>query len=182
VIRADALRAAAAVDVGAEALARAARGGDDEAFAELVARYQRRLLGFAYQQLRDPHEAQDLAQEVFVRLYRGLRRYDVERPFEPWFWRLAANVAVNYSRARSQGPDKAEALVELAAPVRDDTDLAEALAELDPTARLPLLLHYYSGLSLEEVAGALAITVPAVKSRMHRARSLLRRALVESGV
>jgi RNA polymerase sigma-70 factor (ECF subfamily) len=181
VIRAQALRGAPAVDIRAEALARAASGGDDEAFAALVARYQRRLLGFAYQHLRDPDEAQDLAQEVFVRLYRGLHRYDTERPFEPWFWRLAANVAVNYSRRRGPERGGVEAFAELAAPVRDDADLTEALAELEPAARLPLLLHYYSGLSLEEVASALSITLPAVKSRMHRARGLLRRALVESG-
>jgi RNA polymerase sigma-70 factor, ECF subfamily len=180
VIGAESLRARATFDARPEALARAATGGDDEAFAALVARYQRRLLGFAYQHLHDPDEAQDLAQEVFVRLYRGLHRYDAERPFEPWFWRLAANVALNYTRRSVIGRGAAEPPEHLAAPISGDADLSEALAELDPQARLPLLLHYYSGLSLEEVASSLAITLPALKSRMHRARGLLRRALVEA--
>lgn len=179
-IRAGSLHAHATLDQAPEALARAATGGDDEAFAALVALYQRRLLGFAYQHLHDPDEAQDLAQEVFVRLYQGLRRYDPERPFEPWFWRLAANVALNYTRRPVIARGAAEPPEHLAAPVSGDPDLTEALADLDPHARLPLLLHYYSGLSLEEVASALAITLPALKSRMHRARGLLRRALAEA--
>src|SRR5215467_3024278 len=87
-------------DSEVEQLARAARGGDLDAFEALVRRYQRRVYGLAYQHLRDPDEAQDLAQEVFVRLFRNLHRYDPVRPFEPWFWRLAVNVAVSYRRRR----------------------------------------------------------------------------------
>ena len=77
-----------------EELARAARGGDPAAFEVLVKRYERRVYGLAHHHLHDPDEAQDLAQEIFVRLYRNLDRFDPGRPFEPWFWRLAANVAV----------------------------------------------------------------------------------------
>src|ERR671933_2253126 len=87
-----------------DALARAACGGDLDAFEALVRRYQRRVYGLAYHHLRDPVEAQDLAQEVFVRLYRSLARFDPARPFEPWFWRLAANVAASYGRKRVAAP------------------------------------------------------------------------------
>src|SRR5258708_13497126 len=89
---------------GSEPLARAARGGDLDAFEGLVRRYQRRVYGLAYRHLRDPDEAQDLAQEVFVRLYRNLGQYDPERSFEPWFWRLAANVPATYRRRRPAPP------------------------------------------------------------------------------
>ena len=173
-IRAELLRGRL-TDARPEALARAAAGGDDEAFAALVGRFQRRLLGFAYQHLRDTHEAQDLAQEVFVRVHRGLAGYDADRPFEPWFWRVAANVTVSY--ARRLRPSAGEPPADVAAPATGDADLVEALGTLDGAARLPLLLHYYSGLSLEEVALAIGITVPALKSRMHRARAMLRRSL-----
>src|SRR5207245_2568052 len=61
---------------------------------------QRRVYGFAYQHLRDLDEAYDLTQEIFVKLYRNLARYDAERPFEPWFWKLAANTTINYRRKR----------------------------------------------------------------------------------
>lgn len=176
-IQADAQRARA-FDTGAEALARAAAGGDDEAFAALVARYQRRLLGFAYQHLHDPSEAQDLAQEVFLRLHRNLARYDATRPFEPWFWTLAGRAALNYGRRRVPAPE--EAPLGLAAPATGDGGLSEALAELEPQTRLPLLMHYYLGLSLDEVATTMGISLAALKSRMHRARALLRHALVEA--
>src|SRR6266853_4094817 len=81
-------------------LAQQATGGDLDAFEELVRRMQRRVYGFAYQHLRDLDEAYDLTQEIFVKLYRNLARYDAERPFEPWFWKLAANTTINYRRKR----------------------------------------------------------------------------------
>ncbi|TMF79801.1 MAG: RNA polymerase sigma factor [Chloroflexi bacterium] len=77
--------------LAAAQLVRQATGGDLDAFEELLRRLQRRVYGFAYQHLRDVDEAHDLAQEIFVKLYRNLGRYDPERPFEPWFWKLAAN-------------------------------------------------------------------------------------------
>jgi len=160
-----------------EDLARTARGGDRNAFEALVRRYQRRVFGLAYQYLRDPDEAQDLAQEVFVRLYRNLGRYDPERPFEPWFWRLAGNVAANYYRRR-RAPSLE--LKEDAASRDADSDavpLELAVASLDESLRLPLLLHYHADLPLEEVAASLGLSVSAVKSRLHRGRAILRRLL-----
>jgi len=174
-------RVAPAADASSEALARVATGGDDSAFEALIRRFQRRVHGFAYQHLRDPDEAQDLAQEIFVRLYRALDRYDSQRPFEPWFWKLAANVALNYVRKRVDSPSPLCGEARGGAGIGSESeDLREALAELDPANRLALLLHYYSGLSLEEVAAALRIGVPALKSRLHRSRAALRRALVEA--
>lgn len=175
-----ALRAQATDDSDSEALARAARGGDLEAFEGLVRRYQRRVYALAYQHLRDPDEAQDLAQEVFVRLYRNLDRYDPARPFQPWFWRLAANVAATYRRHR---PAAAVELPDVAAAVggaREETlPLERALADLSEDLRLPVLLHYYLDQPLDEIALAMGLSLSAVKSRLHRARALLRRLLVE---
>src|ERR1700738_1798043 len=86
--------------VAAGQLIRQATGGDLAAFEEVVRRMQRRVYGFAYQHLRDLDEAYDLTQEIFVKLFRNLARYDAERPFEPWFWKLAANTPINYRRKR----------------------------------------------------------------------------------
>src|SRR5215472_4301186 len=139
-----ALRAQANDDSGSEALARAARGGDLDAFEALVRRYQRRVYGLAYQHLRDPDEAQDLAQEVFVRLYRNLDRYDPARPFQPWFWRLAGNVAATYRRHRPAAPIELPDIAASAAASREDAlPLERALADLSDDLRLPVLLHYY---------------------------------------
>lgn len=173
-----ALRSSAGADGDSQALARAARGGDLDAFEALVRRYQRRVYALAYQHLRDPDEAQDLAQEIFVRLYRNLARFDPERPFEPWFWRVAANVAASYRRRRRAAP--AELPEDAAAAVRQDTlPLERALGDLNEELRLPVLLHYYADLPLDEVAAALGISLSAVKSRLHRARGALRRLLAE---
>jgi RNA polymerase sigma-70 factor (ECF subfamily) len=175
-----ALRTQAADDSDSEALARGARGGDLDAFEGLVRRYQRRVYALAYQHLRDPDEAQDLAQEVFVRLYRNLDRYDPSRPFQPWFWRLAVNVAATYRRRR---PAAALELPDVAATVEaareEALPLERALADLSDDLRLPVLLHYYLDQPLDEIALAMGLSLSAVKSRLHRARALLRRLLVE---
>lgn len=163
-------------------LVRAATGGDLNAFEQLVQRLQRRVYGFSYQHLRDLDEAQDLTQEIFVKLYRNLDRFDQSRPFEPWFWKLAANTAINYRRKRVPTPTDQQAGPEAASPERREHDpaLVEALSELDPSYRMPLLLHYYADLSLEQVGLSLNLSVPAIKSRLHRARALLRHALAEA--
>ena len=170
--------------VAAGQLIRQATGGDLEAFEEVVRRMQRRVYGFAYQHLRDLDEAYDLTQEIFVKLYRNLARYDADRPFEPWFWKLAANTTINYRRKRvptptDQSVDQGAGGTEsLRAPAHDPA-LVDALAQLDPAYRLPVLLHYYADLPLEQVALSLNLSVPAIKSRLHRARALLRNSLAE---
>ena len=163
-------------------LVRQATGGDVDAFEELVRRLQRRVYGFAFQHLRDADEAHDLAQEIFVKLYRNLGRFDPERPFEPWFWKLAANTTINYRRRRVPMPtEPADDAVEAAAETHShDPVLVQALTQLDPGYRLPILLHYYADLSLEQVGHALNLSVPAIKSRLHRARAQLRNSLAEA--
>jgi RNA polymerase sigma-70 factor (ECF subfamily) len=163
-------------------LVRQATGGDLDAFEELVKRLQRRVYGFAYQHLRDAEEAHDLTQEIFVKLFRNLSRYDPERPFEPWFWKLAANTSINYRRKRV--PQPAEITDDTFDPEpgqkSHDPVLVQALAQLDPAYRLPVLLHYYADLSIEQVGQSLNLSVPAIKSRLHRARAQLRNALAEA--
>ena len=162
-------------------LVRQATGGDLDAFEELVRRLQRRVHGFAYQHLRDSAEAHDLAQEIFVKLYRNLGRFDADRPFEPWFWKLAANTTINYRRRRVPFPtEPSPDATDDSRPQGHDPALVQALAQLDPGYRLPVLLHYYADLPLEQVAVVLSTSVPAVKSRLHRARAQLRNALAEA--
>lgn len=164
-------------------LARQATGGDIDAFEQLIRRLQRQVYGFAYQHLRDRDEAHDLTQEIFVKLYRNLGRYDHARPFEPWFWKLAANTSINYRRKRVPLPaepppdDESRAATQ---PAQHDPALVDALAQLDPAYRLPILLHYYADLSLEQVSQSLSLSIPAIKSRLHRARAQLRNSLAES--
>jgi RNA polymerase sigma-70 factor (ECF subfamily) len=154
------------------------------AFEALVARYQRRVYGFALRYLRDRDEAADLAQEIFLRLYRKADRFDPDRPFEPWFWRLAGRVSADYLEKRALSA-RALPLDEVAEPeasgnglsVSQESSLGSALSRLPRSYRLPLLLHYELGLRLHEVAEVTGATVPAVKSRLHRARLELQREL-----
>ena len=170
--------------VQAAQLVRDATGGDMDAFEELIRRFQRRVYGFAYQHLRDLDEAQDLTQEIFVKLYRNVARFDSSRPFEPWFWKLAANTTINYRRKRVPTPTDQAAEERYTGtdpgPTEHDGDLVSALAQLDPAYRLPILLHYYADLSVDQVAQSMNLTVAATKSRLHRARALLRNSLAES--
>jgi RNA polymerase sigma-70 factor, ECF subfamily len=164
-------------------LVRRAAGGDADAFEQLIRRMERRVYGFAFQHLRDVEEAHDLAQEIFVKLYRNLARYDSERPFEPWFWKLAANTTINYRRRRVPLPIESPgdaSPTEAPAAATHDPALVQALAQLDDAYRMPVLLHYYADLSLEQVALTLNLTVPAIKSRLHRARAQLRNFLAEA--
>src|SRR2546430_4428042 len=133
-------------------LARQATGGDLDAFEELIRCLQRRVYGFAYQHLRDSSEAHDLAQEIFVKLYRNLGRYDSTRPFEPWFWKLAANTTINYRRKRIPMPvELSDESAGETPKAQHDPPLPEALPPLDPASRLPTLLPSYATPSLAQV-------------------------------
>ena len=163
-------------------LARQASGGDLDAFEELIGRLQRRVYGFAYHHLRDRDGAHDLTQEIFVKLFRNLARYEPDRPFEPWFWKLATNTSINYRRKRIPFPTEHSADEAGGAATslpQHDPVLVDALAQLDPAYRLPILLHYYADLSLEQVSQSLSLSIPAIKSRLHRARAQLRNSLAE---
>jgi RNA polymerase sigma-70 factor, ECF subfamily len=173
------------VSAGSDLAARAA-SGDADAFEALVLAHQRRVYGFAYRYLRDPHEAADLAQEIFLRLFRKLDRFDTARPFEPWFWRLAARVSADY--LQRVAPVRTELALDDCAPSSlagtdaapsEETALGSALARLPRSYRLPLLLHHELDLTLQEVAEVTHSTVSAVKSRLHRARLELQRELLE---
>jgi RNA polymerase sigma-70 factor (ECF subfamily) len=163
-------------------LAVLAAGGDLDAFEALINALQRRVYGFAYLRLHDAEEAHDLTQEIFVKLFRNLGRFDPERPFDPWFWKLAANTTINFRRKRVPIPaEPTEEAVDVRATLEvHDPVLVLALVKLDPAYRLPVLLHYYADLSLEQVSRSMNISVPAIKSRLHRARAQLRSSLAAS--
>jgi len=169
-------------DSGTEALAARAAHGDREAFEQLVHRFQRRIYAFAYRYVRDANEAEDLVQEVFLRLYRKLGRFDPRRPFEPWLWRVAANVCANYLDKHRPRPAALEGDSDLgtASPpaLLEETRLGAALTRLPPAYRLLLALHYQADMPVAEIAETLGATEATVKSRLFRARTQLQHALL----
>jgi len=79
-------------------------GGEERAFSELVTRYQTRLLNFVYRTIGDREKAEDLVQEVFIRVYRHLHRFDRSKKFSTWVYTIASNLAKNELRNRSRNP------------------------------------------------------------------------------
>src|SRR5580765_615820 len=79
-------------------------GGEERAFSELVTRYQTRLLNFIYRTIGDREKAEDLVQEVFIRVYRHLHRFDRSKKFSTWVYTIASNLAKNELRNRSRNP------------------------------------------------------------------------------
>jgi RNA polymerase sigma-70 factor (ECF subfamily) len=170
------------------ALPPAAFQESESAFARLVEDYQARVYHFCLRLLGEPDEAEDAAQETFLRAYQHRRRYDPSRPLGTWLLAIAAHHCIDRLRRRRQvwlGLDEQAVLMHPA--LRDSSPGPEAaalLAEQDrelraQVRRLPardrdaILLHYWGYLSYAEIAEATGSTATAVKSRLHRARGRL---------
>ena len=161
-----------------------ARRGDAEGretFGELVTRYQTSVFNVCYRILHERGEAEDLAQEVFIRAYDRIHTFDIEREFGPWIRRVAANLCLNHLESqkvtvelddeRDADPaQKPESVVEL--KERSD-QIRGALASLPAHYRVVIELRHYQELSYEEIAEELKIPLSDVKSHLFRARKIL---------
>lgn len=169
-------------------LIRNARQGDSLAWARLMRQHQEPIFRFAYLLLGDADEAEDIAQETFIRAYRALERFDTQRPMRPWLLRIAANLA--YNRQRSLGryftalqsvfrqEKQAQSnLEEQSSRAGKARQVWEAVRQLKPADAQVIYLRYFLELSTEEVAEALAIPSGTVKSRLHRASDRLRQVI-----
>jgi RNA polymerase sigma-70 factor (ECF subfamily) len=168
------------------------RDGDRRAFEALFARYTPRVLTFLTRLVRDRARAEELTQDVFVRIYNAADRYEAKARFSTWIFGIAHNLALNeLARAHRRHEHSTAHLEELAsadpAPGADEKlageqlrrKLERALAKLPERQRAALLLRSEQGLGYEEIAQALDASVSSVKSLIHRARETL---LEELGV
>jgi len=158
-----------------------AREGDVGAFGRLVRIYQTPVYNLAYRMLGDRMEAEDAAQETFLRVFQNLARYDPERSFRTWLLSIAAHHCVDLLRRRrpmlpldevslgTMTNDPETALVRQEAREQ----VQRLLMLLSPTDRVAVTLRYWYDSSYEEIAAVLDTTVSAVKSRLHRARLAL---------
>ena len=173
------------------------RDGDEGAFTELVNAYQNRLIGVFYHMGNDPTLAEDLAQEVFLRVFRARHRYEPTAKFSTWLFRIANNLALNSRRDHGQqrevslnvgdsgplGPRPQERLLaEKSAlmPARqlDRSEMRdmvhEAMNTLNERQRMAVLLNKFEGMGYADIAVAMNLKPPAVKSLLSRARENLR--------
>lgn len=164
----------------------AAREGDHDAFAQLVDRYQRPVYSLAHRMLGDPRDAEDAAQESFLKAYRALDAYDPRRAFSTWLLAVTAHHCIDRLRRRRMQEVSLEGLppwrwvpADTVDPQRaaEDTDRADYIAQLLATLpddyRLVVVLRYWHDLGYAEIADILGDTESAVKSRLHRARRQL---------
>lgn len=169
-------------------LLRCAQGGDQVAFTQLVRRYQRAVHRVAYALTRNASDADDLAQETFVRAYQAIGRFRVGEPLFPWLARIATNQAISLFRRRKRRPETAiEPLIEAGHQwgVEDDPSLKvesrertrhleAAFGELTPEHQAVLALRVVEEQSYEEIAATLQVPVGTVMSRLSRARAELK--------
>ena len=173
-----------------EELVEQARRGDVGAYEELVRMYQRLAVRTAYVIIGEASEAQDAAQEAFVKAYYALNRFREGALFRPWLLRIVANEAINRRNAagrtarlalrmaESRSPDDAAPSPEAAALEHEfRTELVTALNRLRPEDRLVVAYRYFFDLSEAEMAAALGCRRGTVKSRLSRALERLRREL-----
>jgi RNA polymerase sigma-70 factor (ECF subfamily) len=170
--------------------------GDVAAFRALVDRYQNRLVNVLYQVVGDQSEAEDLAQDVFLKVYKAAGRYRAEARFSTWFYRIATNTALNALKAKrrrptvsldemeeqgrsvnalSATPDPPDRVLQRAEVVRA---VQRALHQIPERQRMAVILHRFEGLSYQEIAEALRVSIDAVDAMLRRAKASLRDALV----
>ncbi|MCA9001953.1 MAG: sigma-70 family RNA polymerase sigma factor [Planctomycetes bacterium] len=175
-----------------EELVRRAQGGDEAAFAELVSRHQTRVWRVARGLVRSDEDAQDIAQEAFLRVFRGLDRFDSKYAFTTWLHRIVTNLCIDHLRkqrgqvslSRRADEDETEGLAQELPDHRDERpsdaiisreearEVREVLDGLAEHFRTALVLREFEGLSCKEIADVVGATQVTVRWRLHRGRKL----------
>lgn len=159
--------------------------GDEVAYTNIVDTYQRPVYNLCYRMLGDPIDAEDAAQETFWRAYQNLKRYDQARSFPTWLLSIAAHYCIDQQRKRripilsvdllpeEDAPDPAPNPEKVVGQLEESSQMRRLLGKLGEQDRAAVIMRYWYEFSEEEIARSLALTVSAVKSRLHRARKEL---------
>jgi RNA polymerase sigma-70 factor (ECF subfamily) len=172
--------------------------GDERAYKELLHRYRRSVYSISFRMIGHREEARDLAQEVFIRAFRSLHRYDPSRPFSSWIFKITSNLCIDYYRRKRhstislqesfEGEDdrpRIELVDPNPAPDEElfsktrSAHLDVLLRSLPPRYRVVVVLRHKEEMSYDEIAAELDIPVGTVKARLHRAHRILRQKLDE---
>ncbi|MFG6116023.1 RNA polymerase sigma factor SigW [Halobacillus sp. MO56] len=170
--------------------------GDQTAFEDVVSSYQNKVYQICFRMIGNAHEAEDLAQEAFIRAYTNIGRFDERRKFSTWIYRIATNLTID--RIRKKKPDYfldaevkgteglnmySQLAADQALPEEEveslelQTYIHEEILALPPKYRSVIVLRFLDELSLQEIADVLEIPVGTVKTRIHRGRETLRKRL-----
>ncbi len=173
-----------------------ALAGEQAAYAELVHRHRQRVYALALRMVRNPADAEDLAQEAFLRAFRALPTVDLTRPFLHWLLRITTNACLDHHRRRKARPEllgpppgideddweprdaDPGPLPDHAVESRESSEwLERVLAGLPPRYRAVITLRYVEDLSYEEIASLLGLPLGTVKAQIHRAHAQVRKRL-----
>lgn len=174
------------------------RKGEQDAFRELVNLYKRQVYAICLRMVHLPQEAEDLAQETFLRAYSNIDSYDQDKKFSTWLFRIATNLSIDYLRKRrpsvyldaevvgTEGVTLQSQLAadelspdEEAVKTEEKHTLYLAIGELPLKYRTAIILKYVEDLSLNEISEILELPVATVKTHIHRGREALRKRLVK---
>ena len=171
-------------------LVRRITAGDPAATRQLVERFEHDVFGLCVRLLRNRHDAEDVAQDVFLRVVRSLRTWDAARPLRPWVLTIAVNRCRTHLSRRKTRPDTADYLADLPdteAPAADQggelaSAIAEAVGGLRDDYREVFVLFHETGQSYEEIAAVVGRPVGTVKTWLHRARAAVLEQLKARGL
>lgn len=175
--------------LSSEQLAEHCQEGDQQAYAELLARYGPRVYGFLFKLVGNAHDAEDLSQDVFVKAYRNIGKFDTQRSFAPWLFTIARRTAATFHRRkRPLAPLEFEPASDAADPQKqaesaDDCQRIWAFARMLKERYFQVLwLRYRESFSIAEIAEAMETSHLNTKVLLHRARSDLARKLKAAGM
>jgi RNA polymerase sigma factor (sigma-70 family) len=170
------------------------RGGETRFFEELVRRYQDPVFAMALRFIRHRGDAEDVAQEVFLRVHRSLDGFKGDAKFSTWLYRITFNLSADWLRRNrkagrkaagiEEAGDVADGRVDIETGVLDSEErdrVNRALDGLDEKYRHVVVLLYYQRMSYEQIASVLGLPLKTVETRLYRARRLLREALLRGG-
>ena len=165
--------------------------GEIESWGEIVHRYRGAVYGIALGIVGNTADAEDAAQDAFIRAYENLEKYDLNRKFSTWIFTITANLCKNKLRRDKHlaplddstpmmgtAEDPADKMVREA----QDSLVQDALADLDEKYRSPMVLRYYGELDYKEIAEVLDVPEGTIKTRIHRAKAALKDWMVQRGV
>jgi RNA polymerase sigma-70 factor (ECF subfamily) len=169
------------------------RGGETRLFGELVRRYQDPVFAMALRLLGSTRDAEDVAQEAFLRVHRGLEGFKGDAKFSTWLYRITCNLCTDVLR-RDRGPGRATLALDETAEMADPgvsfeqkvldaeerQSLRDALEGLSERYRTLVVLHYYQGLPYQQIAEVLGMPLKTVETRLYRARRMLRERLEDA--